>query len=504
MSGERVTTSGEDRTHSRREFLARTTSALLLGAGAPTLLLDAGAPALLDPGAQALRRRSAEPASLSALRRAVRGRVLTPGMAGYDGARVVFNQRFDDVRPPAVVQVRDVADVQAVVRWANHYDVPLVPRSGGNAYNGASTSASAVIVDLRALRGISLSGQTATIGPAARNIDVYATLAARGVAVPSGSCPNVAIGGLATGGGMGLSARALGLLLDHVRGFDVVTADGQRRRVDSTSEQELFWALRGGGGSFAIVTAVRLRVHRVNTAAWFFTSFPQASREQALAAWDELAPDAPEALTAICTLTATGATAFGQYFGSERALGLLVAGLAGVPGARSSIGTASYLDLQRRWAGCGEAAIAACARVPRTTFDASSLYIARRLSAQARGAFVAAADGGATLICDAYGGAINRVSPGATAFVHRRARFSVQIVSYAPLDIARARVRRARALIAPYGNGQAYQNYADLDLAHPLRAYYGANHRRLVRVKTQVDPQDRFRLAQGIRPGGTR
>ena len=126
------------------------------------------------------------------------------------------------------------------------------------------------------------------------------------------------------------------------------------------------------------------------------------------------------------------------------------------------------------------------------------MYFAKPLSASARSAFVAAADGGASLVCDAYGGVINEVAADATAFVHRANRFSVQIVSYAPIGSARPRVRRARAKIAPFGNGQAYQNYADLDLRNPLRAYYGSNLARLRTIKAAVDPADRFRPAQGI------
>ena len=439
------------------------------------------------------------PASqVRALRNAVRGRVLTPGTNGYNSARLVFNRRYDGVRPPAVVKVRDVADVRAVVRWADRYDVPLTTRSGGHAYNGASTSRNAVVVDVGALDGVRLHDGIATIGPGARNIDVYAALARHGATIPSGSCPTVGIGGLATGGGMGLAGRELGLTIDRVRGYDVVTADGRKRRVEG--DDDLFWALRGGGGSFGIVTAVRLRARRVRHAAWFRVTFPAASREEAIAAWDDLAPGAPDGLTAILTLTGSSATAFGQHFGSERAVRRIVAPLARVPGASLSAGTSGYLALQRRWAGCADGGLAACHDYQRSVFAASSIYVARKLPAAGRRAFVDAAGTGATLILDAYGGAIGGVAPGATAFVHRDVRFSVQILSYTSLDTARARVRRARRLIAPYGNGQAYQNYADPDLDGARRAYYGANYERLVDIKTAVDPANRFRPAQGIRP----
>jgi FAD/FMN-containing dehydrogenase len=352
-------------------------------------------------------------------------------------------------------------------------------------------------VDLGRLDRITVADGTATVGPAARNIDVYAALARRGATIASGSCPTVAIGGLTLGGGMGLAGRALGLALDRVTGFDVVTADGARSSID---DGDLFWALRGGGGSFAIVTAIRMRARRVRRAAWFRVTYPARSREEALAAWDDLAPGAPDELTAILTLTGSGATAFGQYLGGERALRRIVAPLGRVPGASLSAGTSGWLALQRRWAGCADGGLAACRRYERSMFAASSVYVANPLSARGRRAFVAAADTGATLICDAYGGAIGRVAPQATAFVHRNVRFSVQILSYTAIGTATSRVKRARRLIAPYGNGQAYQNYPDLGLSGARRAYYGSNYERLVSVKTAVDPANRFQVAQGIRP----
>jgi FAD/FMN-containing dehydrogenase len=458
-----------------------------------------GAAALVALGAVPAEADTLPRRQIRALRTAVKGPVHVPGEHGYDAARVLFNRRYDRLRPPAVVRVRDAGDVRAVVKWADRFDVPLTVRAGGHAYNGASTSRDAVVVDVRALDGVRVRDGIATVGPGARNIDVYAKLARHHVTIPSGSCPTVGLGGLATGGGMGLAGRELGLTIDRVRAYDVVTADGRKRHV--SGGDDLYWALRGGGGSFGIVTAVRLRVRRVGRAAFFRVTFPAGSREEALAAWDDLAPGAPDALTAIFTLTATGASAFGQYFGSERALRRLVAPLARVSGASAlTTGTAGYLALQRRWAGCADGGLAACHAYDRTTFAASSVYVADKLPPAGRRAFVDAAETGATLILDAYGGAIGRVAPAATAFVHRHVRFSVQILSYTSLATAQARVHAARRRIAPYGNGQAYQNYSDPDLRGARRAYYGANYERLVRIKTAVDPANRFRPVQGIRP----
>ena len=148
--------------------------------------------------------------------------------------------------------------------------------------------------------------------------------------------------------------------------------------------------------------------------------------------------------------------------------------------------------MQRRWAGNDNP--------PRSAFAASSIYVTKRLSANGRNAFLAAADTGATLILDAYGGAINRPDRDDTAFPHRNARFSVQVLCYTAIaDRPRRACERARSCIAPYGSG-AYANYADPDLTNAIRNYYGANLERLRRVKRDVDPANRFRPSQGIRP----
>lgn len=475
-------------TTTRREFVQRSAAGALALSLGPLAANSSAASRLTS-------------AQLSALRSAVRGTVFSPGTRGYAAASHLFNTRFNGIDPPAVVRVRDTNDVREVVRWASRFDIPLVGRSGGNAYNGASTSTTAVVVDVGGLDGIALNGSgVATIGPGARLLGVYATLARRGATIPAGSCPNVAIGGHALGGGMGLAGRNLGLTLDRIQSLTAVTADGEVRTCSPTQNADLFWALRGGGGSFALVTSMRLRTQRAGPAAWFFARFPGSSRAEALAAFDDLAPGAPAALTCLCTLTSGGATVFGQYFGSQANLSRLIAPLRRIPGANVSMGTSGYLSLMTRWAGCSEgASVARCEDIPPQPFDASSIYVAKKLSSAARSAFVSAANTGATLVCDSYGGRINDVSPSATAFVHRNVRFSVQVVSYAPITTARRRVNSARKRIAPYGNGQAYQNYSDLDLSSPLRAYYGSNLARLREIKAQVDPDDRFQLTQGIR-----
>lgn len=434
--------------------------------------------------------------SLRRLAREVRGPVLTP----RSSAALVFNERYADVRPLAVVQPVDAADVQACVRWAARRGVKITARSGGHSYAGYSTARDGLVVDLRRLQRVSLSGRTVTAGPGTHLIGLYARLARRGATVPGGSCPTVALGGLALGGGMGLAGRRFGLTSDNVTALQIVTADGRVRRADADTNADLFWACRGGGGgNFGIVTGLQLRAHRVGSAVWFSISWPWSQASEALAAWQQLAPHAPSALTSIFTLAGDRrVSASGQWFGSEAALRRVLRPLTRVAGASLSAGSLGYLALMQRWAGCAGESVDRCQTWAPQRFDAGSDYVAKPLSAAGRrAAIAAAASAGGTLLLDAYGGAINRVEPGATAFVHRDQLFCIQYYSGSANG---GWVQRSRAAMKPHVSGQAYQNYMDPQLRRWEQAYYGRNLERLREVKKAVDPDRLFRFAQGIRP----
>jgi FAD/FMN-containing dehydrogenase len=425
----------------------------------------------------------------------VRGPVLTPA----DSRGLVFNARYASVRPLAVVRAASVADVQACVRWAAAEKVRITARSGGHSYAGYSTVRGGLVVDLRRLRGVALSGATATAGAGTRLIDLYAALARHGATVPGGSCPTVALGGLATGGGMGLAGRRWGMTSDNVVALRIVTADGRVRTADADTNPGLLWACRGGGGgNFGIVTAFQLRARPATAAAWFAITWPWSQASEALAAWQRMAPHAPPALTSIFTLAqGTRVSALGQYFGSAQRLQALLRPLTGVAGAQLSIGTSGYLALMRRWAGCAGEIVGACDRFAPSRFAAGSDYVARALSARGRAAAVAAAQRGGTLLLDAYGGAINGVASDATAFVHRDQLFCIQ---YYAASGSTAWIRAARRAMRPYVSGQSYQNYIDPQQDDWRSAYYGDNLQRLQLVKATFDPGQLFRFAQGITP----
>ncbi len=455
------------------------------------------------PQAAALSRRAAR-----ALRADVRGPVLLPRTPGYNRRRLIYNTRFDGIRPEAVVQPLDTRDVQAVVRWADRFDILLAVRSGGHSYGGYSTTEKGVVVDLRRLRGVRVSNGRATVGPGTPLIDVYSRLARSGLLVPAGSCPTVGIAGLALGGGHGLSGRRFGLTSDNLLAATVVTADGRARRVDGDTNEDLLWACRGGGGgNFGIVTSLTLQAHRTRRAAWFVVRFPWSQASEALAAWQRFAPDAPPALTSVFSLGTTGGagdpsvTAAGQFYGPEARLRRLLGPLARVSGASLSTGTDSTMGLVRRWSGAGG----------RARFRAKSDYFDEPLPPRARGIMIdwierrqrAPSQGSGALLLDSYGGALNRPRPGATAFVHRDMLFSLQYLTYfgGSGQAADRWINGAWRALRPFASGQAYQNYIDPQLERWQRAYYGSNLERLREIKGQVDPDFRFRFRQAIPPG---
>jgi len=449
---------------------------------------------------------------LQQLDRSLRGGLFRPGTVGYELGRLPYNERFAGIRPLAVARPRDAADVRQLLLWSTRTGVPLAGRSGGHSYAGYSATRG-VVVDLSFFRGISLDANgTATIGAGNRLVDIFTRLAARGRAIPTGSCPSVGIGGLTLGGGFGLASRAWGLTCDNLVRLEIVTADGRVRVCDRERNPDLFWACRGGGGgNFGIVTSFVFRTHPVSRGSYFVATWPWAAVEEVVGRFQEWGPRAPDGLGTICRL-ATGESepsiqVFGQYLGPESALNPLVAGLRqGLASARVTTGEATWLDLQLRWAGCLGNPLSECRAFEPTRFAASSDYVATRLPpagiATMRDAIESRqGHSGATLL-DAYGGAVNRIAPAATAFVHRRTLLSCQYFSAwsssADDATSRAWIEGLRDAMRTFASGAAYQNYIDPTRPDWQSAYYGANLKRLVAVKHKCDPDNILRFPQGI------
>jgi FAD/FMN-containing dehydrogenase len=446
-------------------------------------------------------------AALRELARVVRGPVITRTSSSYRSAKRVYNAVYNGISPLAIAYCESTADVAAAIKWSAKYDIQITARSGGHSYAGYSTVSGGVIVDVSRLRTISVGAGVATIGAGARLIDVYSRLSARGVTIPAGSCPTVGIGGLVQGGGQGLAQRNFGLTCDALEAATVVTADGTARRVSGSSD--LFWAIRGGGGgNFGIATSFTFKPRRVSSASYYTITYPWSQASAALAAWQSFAPTAPNALMSILALSSgRSVTAFGQYFGGQRQLAAVVRPLTRVSGARLSSGSASYMQLMLRWAGCAGESIAHCGRFAPEAFHAKSDFFSSPISSRGRGVLTSWLSRGAgvrglngSIILDAGGGAVNRVKPDATAYVHRNDLFSAQYLAYwtGSSGPATQWLNNFHAAMRPYASGQAYQNYIDPDLTTWRQAYYGSNYAQLVEIKKKYDPDRLFRFRQAI------
>jgi FAD/FMN-containing dehydrogenase len=446
------------------------------------------------------------------LQRAIRGHVFERGSPGYSAAAHIYDPRFDNIRPSAVARPIDADDVRGAIRFTVARGMQARARSGGHSYAGYSTLSNGVVLDLRELNSVRVdkSAGTATIGAGAQLIDISAGLAKAGAMLPVGSCPSVGVSGVTLGGGFGLASRRFGLTADNLIAAQIVTADGQLRTVNARSDPNLLWALKGGGGgNFGVVTEFTFNIHPLPaSAAYFNVTWPWSAADEAIAAWQSWVPHMTDDASSILHLNSgsqPSINANGQFLGSAGALPGLLRPLLAVPGASlASHLEMPYLPLQLLLAGCSHG-LAACHTVgtspggtlPRNTFNAKSDYVSQPFSPAGRAAMIAAveATGSGALLCDSYGGAINRIAPTASAFVHRQELFCIQ---YYGNGSTAAWIDQAWTKMRPFVSGQAYQNYIDASLKNWQTAYYGQNLQRLESIRKLVDPHHYFNFPQAI------
>ena len=438
--------------------------------------------------------------------------VIPRGDPRYAHARLPWNARFDAIKPLAVVLPSTPAEVRAVVRWARSNEVRLAVRSGGHSYAGLS-STTGVVVDLSRISGVQLGqGHRVRIGAGARLGKVYEHLWAARRSIPTGSQPTVGIGGLALGGGQGFASRAYGLTCDRVRAIEIVTPDGKLRSCSAGQQPDLFWALRGAGaGSFGIVTALTLDTFAVGTVTTFNVEWPWAAAAEVLDAWQAFMRTAPDELSCVLALrvpATTGGTPHialnGQLFGSAGEASAALASLTAVGAPlRVNVLTRPFNVAVKYFAG---------GLTTRARLAAKSAFAKKSLSPAGIDTLVDAVEEkhadprlrGGGVVLFGYGGAINRVPRGKTAFVHRDALFSLEYATLwaagnTALEQPSVRwLRDVRAAMVPYVSGEAVQNYADAELSGWKKAYYGENLPRLVRVKRRYDPSNMFRHALSI------
>jgi FAD/FMN-containing dehydrogenase len=448
----------------------------------------------------------------TALHAAVRGEIVRPGDPGYDEARAVYNARHDR-RPALIVRAAGVADAIAAVNHARERGLPLAVRGGGHSIAGFSTCDGGLVLDLGPMRGIRVDPATRTVRAegGCTWADLNHATHAFGLATTGGIVSSTGIAGLTLGGGLGHLARRCGLTIDNLRSADVVTADGTFLTCDAEREPDLFWALRGGGGNFGVVTSFEYGLHAVADVLGGPTFLPLDG--DVMRGYRKLIAEAPDELGAILAITLGPPLPVLPERWHGRPLCVVLTCWSG-PAELDD-------DVRARLAGVGPVLGQPVQRMPypaiNTLFDA---LLPKGLHHYWKGQFGADLPDEAIDVHLEFGaqvpcletativfpidGACHRVAPDATAFAHRDARFATALgASFPdPADTDRniAWTRAYDAALAPFSQGGGYVNFVAEDDQARVPADYRSNYDRLVAVKRRYDPRNLFRRNHNISP----
>jgi FAD/FMN-containing dehydrogenase len=453
--------------------------------------------------------RNAFPApQISALRSGLRGPVLLAGEEGYEAARRVWNGNVDR-RPAAIVRCMNAADVRQAVVFAREHDLLVSVRGGGHSAPGYGTNDGGLVIDLSAMKAIRVdpARQTARAEGGVLWRELDAATQAHGLATTGGTVSNTGIGGLTLGGGLGWLGGKHGLSIDNLVSAEVVTADGQLHKASAGSNPDLFWALRGGGGNFGVVTAFEYQLHPVSSVLGGMVLYPLAQAGAVLRFYRDLCPTLPdeaEAHAALLTSPAgvpVVALLLGYNGPAERGEEVLAAArrfgtpLADMVAPMTYCARQSMLDvpfaehgLHRYW---------------------RSAFTAHISDALIDGLVAAAAKFSSplsSLLLFYVHGAAARVPTAKTAFSARRAQWDFDAIgqwaegSQSGTHIGWVRDTWKR--VEPNLEGSVYINHvAADDLPEKVRASFGDNYQRLRQLKTRFDPANMFRMNANIPPG---
>jgi FAD/FMN-containing dehydrogenase len=453
--------------------------------------------------------------SVAALRAEVRGAVALPGEEGYDTARSIWNAMIDR-RPALVVRCRAAADVVSAINFARTQGLRIAVRSGGHNIAGHAVCDGGLLIDLSLMKSVRVDpvARTAIVEPGATLADFDKKTQAFALVAPLGINSTTGVAGLTLGGGFGWTTRKFGLTIDSLIAADVVTADGKLVHASEKDNPDLFWALRGGGGNFGIVTSFEFKLHLLGPQVLCgLLVHPLDQAGELLRAFRRIAKDAPDELTTWVVLRKAPPLPFlpAEWHGKEvlvfatcysgdpkegekalkplRALGKPIADVIGLqpfadwqtafdplltPGARNYWKSHDFADLP-------DAAINVILDAVRTLPSAEcEVFIAH------------------------VGGAMARVAPDATAWSNRGAHFVMNAhTRWREKSDDAACIAWARQLFdatTPFASGSVYVNFMPDDESGRVEKAYGANYRRLAEIKRRYDPDNLFRLNQNIRP----
>ena len=441
-----------------------------------------------------------------------RGAVLEPGDPGFDEARTLWNARIER-EPAAILRCAGAADVLAGVDLVRDRDLPLSVRSGGHHVSGSALCDDGLVLDLRPMNGVRVDPGTrrARVGPGATWGDVDHETTAFGLAVPGGQDPNIGVAGLTLGGGVGWLSRKYGLTSDNLLSADVVTADGRLVRASDAENEDLFWALRGGGGEFGVVTDFEFRLHEVGEVFAGSLVHPHERLPDLARRYESFMTDAPpEVRLLLGSMVLPAAPYFPEAIHDTR-VAILIAFHAGPPdeGERvlaplrefgdplfDSLRPRSYAAFQRAGESRGSMRTHLRSQYLASLPDRALEVIADHAAD--------APSAGATVFVSPRSGAETDPPTDATAYAHRddahhllaEARWTDPAADTDHVDW----VESLRYAVDPYTTGDVATNFLTAEEGDRARAAYGENYERLVEVKRRWDPGNLFRAHPSVDP----
>jgi FAD/FMN-containing dehydrogenase len=453
---------------------------------------------------------------LDNLRAATSGRVITPGDEGYDQARTVFYGGYDR-RPAVIVKAADEADVAYVVSLAKDHGIELAVRSGGHSTAGHSVNEGGIVLDLGEMKALDIDAdeRVAWVQPGLTAGEYTSEAAKFGLATGFGDTGSVGIGGITLGGGVGFLVRKHGLTIDDLLAADVVTADGLLRRVDAETNPDLFWAIRGGGGNFGVVTRLKLRLHKIGGAETVGTVYGGMlvlpATPEVIAGFVAAAEAAPDELSTIANVMTAPPMPFlpAELHGRLVVLAMLVYAGDAADGERAvapfralatpladMLNPMPYPDVyppdEEEY---HPLAVGRTLFVESVDADLATTVLERLSTATAMMAVTQ---------LRVLGGAVSRVPNDATAYAHRDRRIMVNVAAlYQQPEEKAAHEAWANSFVAvlQQGTGGAYVNFLGDDGPERIReAYPAATWDRLVDVKRKYDPTNVFRANHNVSP----
>ena len=447
------------------------------------------------------------------LRSEVSGTVIGPEDPGYDDARRTFT--VSDLHPAVIVRAADVDDIRRVVAIARETGAELAVRSGGHSAAAHGSTEGGIQLDLAALKALDVAedGRTAWAETGLTAGEITTALCERGLAVGFGDTGSVGIGGITTGGGIGFLVRKLGMTIDNVLAADVVTADGRLVRTDPEHDPDLFWAIRGGGGNFGVVTRFQYALHDLPGIVGGMIFLPATA--DTIAGFVAALEQAPEELSGIANIMPCPPMPFvaPEHHGKLVIMGMLVyagdeaSGQAALAPFRSlaepladQLRPMPYADMFPTEEGYKPIATSRILFMDHVDREVGQLIV-DRLEEHMRTSGAQAS----VVQLRVLGGQMARVPADATAFAHRSSKIMAAVAALVgTLDELPANEVWVKALAAELTQSDkgAYVNFVADEGPERIRAAYpGRTWDRLVQIKRRYDPTNVFRRNQNIAPG---